>query len=112
MCTSVLIDGYLYGVDGDTTQKASLKCIELKTGEVQWTHEDFGSGNVIAANGKLICLSGKGELLVAPVSPKSFKPSARAQVLGGKCWNPHVLANGRLFCRNAEGDLICLDLRK
>ena len=112
MCTSVLIDGYLYGVDGDTTQKASLKCIELKTGEVQWTHADFGSGNVIAANGKLICLSGKGELLVAPVSPKSFKPSARAQVLGGKCWNPHVLANGRLFCRNAEGDLICLDLRK
>ena len=64
MCTSVLIDGYLYGVDGDTTQKASLKCyssIELmSTGEVQWTHADFGSGNVIAANGKLICLSGKG----------------------------------------------------
>ncbi len=112
MATSVLIDGHLYGVDGDTTQKASLKCIELKTGTVKWTHADFGSGNVLAANGKLLCLSGKGELLVAPVSTQAFRPSARAQVLDGKCWNPHVLANGLLYCRNAEGDLICLDLRK
>lgn len=112
MCTSVLIDGYLYGVDGDTKKNASLKCVELKTGKVQWIHEGFDSGNVLAANGKLICFSGKGELLVAPVSPNAFKPTAKAKVLEGKCWNPHILANGLLYCRNAPGDLVCLDLRK
>jgi len=111
-CTSLLIDGYLYGVDGDTTQKASLKCVELSTGKVRWTYANFGSGNILAANGKLICLSGKGELLVAPISPNNFEPTAKAQVLEGKCWNPHILANGYLYCRNATGDLICLDLRK
>jgi len=113
MCTSLLIDGHLYGVDGDTGKNAAnLKCVTLKTGKVQWTHKDFGSGNLIASNGKLICLSGKGELIIAPISKTSFKPTARAQVLQGKCWNPHVLANGYLYCRNADGDLICLDLRK
>lgn len=112
MCTSILIDGYLYGVDGDTKKNASLKCVELKTGKVQWIHEGFDSGNILAANGKLICFSGKGELLVAPVSPNAFKPTAKAQVLDGKCWNPHILANGLLYCRNAPGDLVCLDLRK
>ena len=112
MSTSLLIDGHLYGVDGDTTQKASLKCVELKTGKLKWSHREFGSGNVLTANGKLICLSGAGELIVAPVSSSAFQPTARAKVLDGKCWNPHILANGRLYCRNAEGDLVCLDLSK
>ena len=110
MCTSLLIDGYLYGVDGDTTRTASLKCVELKTGKVQWTQEKFGSGNLLASNGKLICLSGSGELLIAPISPKSFSPVAKAQVIEGKCWSAPILTNGYFYCRNAEGDLICLDL--
>ena len=111
MCTSLLIDGYLYGVDGDTTRTASLKCVELKTGKVQWTHENFGSGNLLASNGKLICLSGTGELLIAPISPNSFSPVAKAQVIEGKCWSAPILSNGLLYVRNAEGELRCLDLR-
>ena len=111
LCTSILIDGYLYGVHGDTTHKASLRCVELKTGKTQWIHENFGSGNVLAANGKLIALSGHGDLLIAPVSPQKFSPIAKAKVLEGKCWSAPVLANGLFYCRNAEGDLICLDLR-
>jgi hypothetical protein len=31
-------------------------------------------------------------------------------VLGGRCWTPPALANGRLYIRNAKGDLLCLDL--
>ena len=34
-----------------------------------------------------------------------------AQVLGGKCWTVPVLANGRIYCRNAQGTLICLDVK-
>ena len=39
---------------------------------------------VTAADGKLIVLGDKGELVVAKASPAGFKPLARAQVLGGK----------------------------
>ena len=112
MTTSLHIGGYLYGVHGDTTQKGSLRCVDLKSGKVQWVHENFGSGNLLAADGKLLCLSASGELLIAPVSPKSFSPVAKAQVITGKCWSAPILANGHFYCRNSVGDLVCLDLRK
>jgi outer membrane protein assembly factor BamB len=107
----VLLDGYLYGIDGDTTTKSFLKCVELKSGDVKWSHEGMGTGALMVADGKLIVLSDKGELLVAPASPEKFAPTARAKVLDGKCWTVPVLANGRIYCRNAAGDVVCLDVR-
>jgi hypothetical protein len=65
----------------------------------------------MVAAGKFIALSDKGELMTAEVSPEGFKPISRAQVLGGRCWTPPVLANGRIYCRNAKGDLACFDVR-
>ncbi len=112
MNTAVLVGGHLYGVDGDTTEKASLKCVEFATGAEKWVHPGFGSGALIAADGKLIALSGTGELLIAPANASGLAPTTRAQVLGGKCWTAPVLANGRLLCRNSKGEVVCLDLRK
>jgi outer membrane protein assembly factor BamB len=108
----VLLGGFLYGVDGDAGQNAALKCVELATGAAKWAQEGFGNGAVLAADGKLIALSGKGELMVAPAAPEGFQPTARAQVLGGKCWTVPVLADGRIYCRNAAGDVVCLDVKK
>ena len=65
----------------------------------------------MAADGKLIVLSERGELIIAESSREQFKPIARAQVLGGKCWTVPVLANGQIYCRNAAGNLVCLDVR-
>ncbi len=109
---AVLFQGHLYGTDGDTTQKASLKCLDLATGEEKWASPGFGSGGVIVADGKLIAFSGTGELSVAPATPAGFNPTSRAQVLGGKCWTAPVLANGLIYCRNGRGDVVVLDVRK
>ena len=109
---AVLFGGYLYGVDGDTTQNASLKCVEFATGAEKWAHPGFGTGGVIVADGKLIALSAAGELLVAAASPSGFQPTGRAQVLGPKSWTAPVLANGIIYCRNAKGDLVAVDVRK
>ena len=108
----VLVGKYIYGVDGDTTDKASLKCIEAETGTEKWAVANFGSGGVIVADGKLIAINGTGELMVAPVSPEAFRPASRAQVLGGKTWTAPTLANGLVYCRNSRGDLVAVDLRK
>ena len=112
MNAAVLYRGHLYGVDGDTTDKASLKCLDFATGVEKWNHAGFGSGGVIIADGKLVALSGSGELMVAPASPDGFMPTPRAQVLGGKCWTAPVLADGRIYCRNSRGDVVCVDVRK
>jgi len=108
----VLLGGHLYGIDGDDKQKTSLKCIELATGTEKWAQPLAGGGSVTAAGGRLIVLAGDGELLVAAADPAGFKPSARAKILSGKCWTVPVLANGRLYARNAEGGVVCVDLRK
>jgi len=78
---------------------------------VKWRYEGFGLGSLIVADGKLVILGDRGELAVAGANPKGFTPLARAQVLGGKCWTTPVLANGRIYCRNAKGELKCLDVR-
>jgi hypothetical protein len=64
----------------------------------------------MAADGKLIVLGDSGELVVAEANPAAFKPLARAQVLGGKCWTVPVLSGGRIYCRNVRGDVVCLDV--
>jgi outer membrane protein assembly factor BamB len=111
--SSVLVDGFLYGVDGvaGPSPNASLKCVDLQNGAVKWNYPDLGGGSLMVADGKIIALSDKGELFTAAASPQGFTPISRVQVLGGRCWTVPVLANGRLYCRNAKGDLLCLDVK-
>jgi outer membrane protein assembly factor BamB len=106
--SSVLIDDALYGFDGDNNSE--LKCLDFNTGKVRWSEKGLGKGTLMAADGKLIVLSEKGELVIAAADPTAFKPLARWQVMGGKCWTVPVLSNGRIYCRNARGDLVCVDV--
>jgi outer membrane protein assembly factor BamB len=108
--SSVLLDGHVYGIDGDTSREATLRCIEFKTGNVIWTEAGVGSGAVIAADGHLFVLSAKGKLGVLPATPEGFKPVAGAQILTGKCWTAPAIAGGKLYARNADGDVVCVEL--
>ncbi len=111
--TSLLMDGHLYGIDGQARdRRPELKCLDFKTGKVLWSQSIFGTGTLIGAGDRLIVLSGKGQLIIAEASPQRFRRLAQAQVLGGRCWISPLLNDGRLYCRNAEGNLVCLDLSR
>ncbi len=110
MSPSVLIGGHLYGCSGQNGKGGDLRCVDWQTGDVKWKEASAGLGALMAADGKLIVLGEKGELIVAEATPDAFKPLARAQVTGGKCWTAPVLANGRIYCRSAKGDLVCVDV--
>ena len=103
--SSVFFNGHLYGVDEN-----QLRCVDFATGEVKWTDKASGKGTLIIADGKLLVLSEKGELIIAEASAEAFKPLSRAQILGGKCWTSPALANGKLYARNAKGDLVCVEV--
>ena len=107
----ILLGDYLYAFSGEAKRETDLRCLHLLTGEVKWTRKAPAFGSIICANGKLVVVSDKGELLIGAPSPEEFKIVARAQVLGGLCWTPPSLANGRLYARNAKGDLVCLDMK-
>jgi outer membrane protein assembly factor BamB len=112
--TSVHRDGFLYGIDGRADPgfqpKPSLRCVEIKTGKVRWSEESFGAGTVTLANGQLLFLTDRGELILAPATPSEFKPTARAQILSFEVRAHPALAGGFLFARGKR-QLVCVDLR-
>jgi len=106
----VVLGEYLYAFSGEAKKETDLRCVHLPTGELKWTRKDPAFGSLIMADGKLIVLSDKGELMLAEASPSGFTPLARWKVLSGVCWTPPALANGLLYVRNAKGELRCLAL--
>jgi outer membrane protein assembly factor BamB len=112
MNPGVALGGHVYGFDGQADSKPALVCLDIASGQPTWRQEGLGLGTVVAAGGKLIILSEKGELITAEANPRAFTPISRGQVLSGKCWTVPILANGLLYARNWKGDLVCVDLRK
>ena len=111
-CTSVAMGGVLYGHDsaGYKRPDQEFRCVDIKTGPVKWALGGFGQGSVIAAGDRLIVLSDNGELAIFKTTPEKAEILARTQALGGKTWTQPALANGKLYLRNAKGDVVCLDL--
>lgn len=108
LATCVLIDGFIYGMDYYT-----LACVDYKTGETKWTHRGLGQGSLTASiDGRLIILGEKGQLVIARANPEAWDPIDELQPLTGRCWTVPVLADGRIYVRNAVGELVCLDARK
>ncbi len=112
--TAVLLGKHLYGVDAGGYKKGQqeLRCVDLEQGEIKWSLPGFGQDSWIAAGDRLIVLTEKGELVIARAQPDRGEILSRAQILGGKCWTQPTLSNGLLYCRNAKGQVLCLDLRK
>ena len=104
---AVLWEEFLYGPND---YGKALTCVEHSTGDIKWTQGGFGNGSVTLADGKLIVLSQGGELCIVEASPADYKELGRGQILTGKCWTVPVLANGRIYARNAMGTVVCVEL--
>ena len=112
--SSVLVKGYIYGMDGKTDYPPhSLRCIDWKTGELMWEHK-MRMGTLIAAGDKLIILEYDGTLHIAEATPLIYKEISVVKVDEGACqfWTPPVLYKGKIFCRNHSHNLICIDVSK
>ncbi len=105
----VLIDGYLYSLHGTTHRPTELMCVEAATGKIVWSEPGFGSGGVMAA-GNTVIVFDQGLLTLFDADPSGYRPRLQQKILEGKCWTAPVLANGRIYCRNAAGDLACVGI--
>jgi outer membrane protein assembly factor BamB len=109
--TCVQSKGFLYGFHGRQEEGAKLRCVELKTGKVQWTDDHTGCGSMMLAEDKLIILNEHGQLILVEATPVSYKEKARAQVLSAPSRSPIALADGLLYGRDSK-KLVCWSLRK
>ncbi|MEZ6130840.1 MAG: PQQ-binding-like beta-propeller repeat protein [Planctomycetaceae bacterium] len=109
---SILFEGYLYGMDGNSNlgRVVTLTCMKFDTGEVMWKERGLGCGSLMIADGKLLILSEQGTLVVADADPQKYTELGRSSFLTGRCWTVPVLANGKVYGRNAAGHLVCVQL--
>ncbi len=109
--TCILWDGHLYGVIAEEPRGDGIKCMDWATGKVKWHQPKLRFCNLSAADGRLVILTEKGELVIAEASPEKYVELARTHILGGSAWTAPSLAGCRLFARNCKGDVACVDLR-
>lgn len=109
--TPVLADGILYGYHGRQEFGPSLRAVELRTGKVRWSEDQFRAGSILLAGTRLVIMRENGELVLAEATPAAFRPIARARVLPAVVRAFPALANGIFYVRN-ETTLAALDLRK
>ncbi len=95
--SSVLIDGYIYGLDN-----AILACLDAATGALVWKGGRYGSGQLLAAGDHLVVLTERGDLVLVRATPERHEEVARFHALDGKTWNVPALADGRILVRNAR----------
>jgi outer membrane protein assembly factor BamB len=109
--TSVHYEGYLYGFHGRQEYGPSLRAVELRTGKVRWSEEQFRAGSITLAGNRLLIVRESGELVIAPASPDAFRPLARSPILPPTVRAFPAIADGFLYVRN-ESTLVCVDLRR
>ena len=103
--SSVLLDGYIYGLD-----ESILACVDAATGELKWKGGRYGYGQVLLAGDHLVVLTEDGDLTLVRAIPERHYELARFEAIDGKTWNVPAMADGRLFVRNAR-EMAAYDLR-
>ncbi|MEX2176682.1 MAG: PQQ-binding-like beta-propeller repeat protein [Pirellulaceae bacterium] len=123
--TPVYQDGFLYGSSGRHEYNAELRCIEWKTGKVQWSQPGMARASLLWIDGHFLCLGELGQLWLLKANPKKFEQvavidyadpalgkqllGAPAPVLKAPAWAAPIVSHGLLYLRG-DDRLICLEL--
>jgi outer membrane protein assembly factor BamB len=126
----LIVGDYLYGFNDCSN---GLSCVSLADGSLKWCQElgQCAEGALIASDGKIIMLTGDGQLIICKADPTGYNLEGRTPYqmtfepyLGGSPSGPRacpVLANGLMYLRDygsysrsnycyndCEADLVCL----
>jgi outer membrane protein assembly factor BamB len=117
--TPVHCNGYLYGIYGQAGSTATLRCIELASGNEQWRQAGSGLGGVLSVSGLLLMLTENGYVVLVNPDPAGYNEVDRCRALDGssssiprlpvKCWNVPAISNGRIYARSTT-EAVCLDV--
>ncbi|MFN0021264.1 MAG: PQQ-binding-like beta-propeller repeat protein [Pirellulaceae bacterium] len=126
--TPVYHSGYLYGCSGRHMSNADLRCINWKTGKVQWKIPDLTRTSLTYIDGHFLCLAEDGilrlfkadpdtylevaklELIPKPAGPRIIgEGSTAADIERDPFWAAPVVSHGLMYIRGG-GKLFCYEL--
>ncbi len=108
---AVLVDGALYGSGYEGFK--GWAAVDVATGKSRVTTRELASGSVIHADGRLYCLSERGEMALIKSGPDAFEFTGRFPLITERkadVWAQPVICDGRLYLRYHD-TLYCYDLR-
>ena len=102
----VVTGGHAYVVVKDLAA-----CVKLEDGSTVWKEKvknSVGWGSPVLADGKLITLLGRGDVLMHRATPEKFESLAQVN-LGGLNWSSAAVVDGKLYFRTKD-TVACYDL--
>ena len=102
----VVHQGHAYGFDVNI-----FCCLDLSTGKRSWKAGRYGRGQVmlLSEQSLLLVAAENGEVILLTANPRRQEELGRFPALDGKTWNHPVVAQHRLYIRNAE-EMACYEL--
>lgn len=111
VCSPIVHNGHVYFAS------KGLYCLDGTTGETKWVQGNYDSASslIMTADERLIVWANKGELALvesARRSPDKYHELAKPKGIMHRdaAWPHVVLANGRLFCKDRNGEIQCFGL--
>jgi outer membrane protein assembly factor BamB len=100
---AVLIGAHLYAATGQGVQ-----AIDWATGRIAWQARGIGTASLAAAEGRLYLHGENGDVALVEATPAAyqergrFTPADRPDLGTARAWAHPVVANGRLYLRQAN----------
>jgi outer membrane protein assembly factor BamB len=114
--TSVLKDGYLYGLGASRGRNSEFVCINHKTGKTEWSERGFTDyASVISIGDTLLIHGSRGAVTLLKATPAKFTSLGRIENASQTSWTFPVYSGGVLYIkdglRDGKNKLTALKLR-
>ena len=115
--TPIAIGDSVYGCSGRSSANAELRCLNWKTGNVNWSQPGLSRSSLTYIDGHFIVLGEHGKLLLAEASADQYKVVTEYEPGEGDngirlkfpCWAAPIVSHGLLYVRG-KNQLVCFEL--
>jgi outer membrane protein assembly factor BamB len=110
VCSPLIHDGHVYWA------WRGVHCVDFESGAELWVGGKVGSEGscLLTSDERLIVFANRGDLMLvetAKRSPEQYRELANRKVLAStEAWPHVVLIDGRILCRDRDGQVRCLDV--
>jgi len=111
VCSPIIHKGHVYWA------WRNVHCVDFETGKLKWAGSRLGTQGscILTVDERLIVWCNRGDLLLvetAERSPEKYTELAsRTKLFQREAWPHIVLSDGRLYCKDRGGEILCFDLR-